>query len=160
MRKQPIVFSLVTSSGFVAAAIRQCTHSQYSHVEWLMPDGRRLGARADGVKIRAADYAKFSRELRIQVEVYEPQYRAFEDFMRLQLGKPYDFVAIAGFVAPPVRRVDWKEDSHWFCSELMGRGAELIGVYNGTAPLLPYNGMSPGDFGLVTRPFGQIIYER
>jgi hypothetical protein len=159
-----VLLSLVTSTGPVSGGIRWGTHSKYSHAEWLMSEGcyagRRLGARADGgVQIRPGDYAKFTHELLISVPMSEKQYRDWETFMYKQLDKHYDFTAVFAFAFPFLRRQDWRNDTHWFCSELMTAGFEWVGVYNGKKLVLPYNAVSPGDCALVTAPFGDIIYE-
>jgi uncharacterized protein YycO len=41
-----------------------------------------------------------------------------------QIGKPYDFLAVA---AMPFRR-DWRDDKRWFCSELAIAGFEQAGI--------------------------------
>jgi uncharacterized protein YycO len=50
----------------------------------------------------------------VQVEVRAPDEAAALDFARLQLGKPYDWTAIVGFI---VQR-NWAEPDAWFCNEL------------------------------------------
>ncbi len=60
-------------------------------------------------------------------------------FAHAQVGKPYDYTAIAGFLA----RRDWREDDSWFCSELQAAAFEA-----GRRPLLnptiSINRISPG----------------
>lgn len=49
------------------------------------------------------------------IEVWVPNPRAAADFVKAQLGKPYDWTAIFSFLL----RRNWQEDDKWFCSELV-----------------------------------------
>jgi len=114
-----IIIRFVTCHDPVSDAIRHFEYGFWaSHVEALMPDGTLLGAHAeDGVKARPHDYDKdeFTRELYVHLPASPDQTDAFHSFLRAQIGKPYDFWAIAGIVA----QRDWNDTNRWFCSELI-----------------------------------------
>ena len=105
----------------------------FSHVDILLDDGSLLGARSDsvggkppGVQIRPADYVKdWTHQVVIAVPCVPAQKAAALDFAFKQLGKPYDKLAIAGFI---VGR-DWRSPDHWFCSELGARVGEAGGFF-------------------------------
>jgi hypothetical protein len=144
----------------ISAAIRYGTHSKYSHVEAITDDHKRLGALSKGgVQIRDYDYDKFTSELQLSFWVTSQQHRIFWDFLNNQVGKPYDKWAIAAFIIPSIRKEDWRDNSHWFCSELIGAAEEQIGLFNYTPLLLTKNSLSPGDCALITRPFSRIVHE-
>ena len=59
-----------------------------------MDDGRLLGARSDGgVLIRPPNYEKFARVERVVISVPYYRERAYWDFLKAQIGKPYDKLA-------------------------------------------------------------------
>lgn len=104
-----ITLQFSTQDKIFARLIDWWTWGDYSHVDMILTDGRWLGARYDGVKAREP-YA-VSKCLQVTVE-------APSEVMNValsQIGKPYDFMAILGFI---VHR-DWQEDDSWICSELI-----------------------------------------
>lgn len=90
--------------------IRTATWSRISHVDFVLPDGRLLGARGSGgVAIR--EPGEYSHCERFHVE-------APADVLKLaasQIGKPYDWAGILGFAT----RQNWQSEDKWFCSELV-----------------------------------------
>lgn len=129
--------------------IRRGTHSRFSHVDIVYPDGTLVGARNDthrdwkgqwntGVQRRPPDYADFNVRERIVVSVTADEEAAIYDFVNLQIGKPYDTLAIEGFVAGR----DWRDPRAWFCSELVAAAFEhgaLLTV------LTPESKVTPND---------------
>jgi len=119
----------VTSSNLISAAIRAGEYGFWcSHVEAVMPDGSLLGAHADGgVQARPAGYdqATLTHELYVDLPATTPQDAAFHDFLRHQVGKPYDITAIAALVAER----DWTETDSWFCSELQAAALRACGWF-------------------------------
>jgi uncharacterized protein YycO len=98
-----------------------------THCE-IVVDGGYLGARLDGgVRVRPVDYdaGKFSREEIVAVPATDVQERCFLEFAFAQLGKPYDWSAIAAFY---VSR-DWQDDRAWWCSELTGASFVANGMF-------------------------------
>ena len=98
--------------------IRRFTWSPYSHVELVLPDGRLLGARGDGgVAIR--EPARAPVVARFAVEAPD----SVIDTALQQLGRPYDWAAIAGIVT----RRNWQQPDRWFCSELVAWAFDRAG---------------------------------
>lgn len=111
----------MTEDGWQSRAIRWLTWSDFSHVDFRLPDGSLLGARLDGgVQIRKPDYAKFTAKAIYRADAPD----TVLDFARKQVGKPYDARGILNF---GLHR-NWKDDSSWFCSELVAAAFDQAGV--------------------------------
>jgi hypothetical protein len=129
-----ITLRFVSSSDIVSRIIRGGELGfLYQHVEARMPDGTLLGAHADGgVQARAADYDKtYIQDLYVTVPCQPDAVATFHDFLRSQIGKPYDMKAIAemadGFVTGEAP--SWPDSPSWICSALITAGlltAEII----------------------------------
>lgn len=113
-----ITLRWVTSHSAVSDGIRLFEYGFWAtHVEAVMPDGKLLGAHIDGgVQERPSGYdaAQMTRQQFVSFDVALDMEKKFLDFLRAQVGKPYDVTAIAAFVAGR----DWQEPDSWFCSEL------------------------------------------
>ena len=110
----------ITEKDFSSWAIRWFTWSDWSHVDFALPSGKFLGARLDGgVQIRPHDYIKPSDFCYAYVTVEDP--RRIYGWATSQIGKPYDWRAIAGFLP----RENWHDPGHWFCSELVAQAFQL-----------------------------------
>ena len=122
----------------------------YSHVDTVLPDGRLLGARSDevggapaGVQIRDPGYVGSNLVLRIDVASSDEQAKIYYDFVRSQIGKPYDEQAILAFVAGR----NWQDPEAWFCSELVAAGLEYASI---VLPLAaPTAKITPADLILI-----------
>jgi uncharacterized protein YycO len=119
---QNIKLRFVTCGDLVSALIRDKTFCAYSHVEFVLNDGTTLGAHAEGgVAIRPANYDNFTKIAVFNVPVATDEVKAsILAFAMAQVGKPYDFGAIAGLVL----NRDWRNTSKWFCSELVAAAFE------------------------------------
>ena len=112
----------ITEEDFSSRLIRWFTWSDWSHVDFVLRDGRFLGARLDGgVLIRPHDYIIPSAFRYAYVEVPDP--RKVYGWATTQVDKPYDWKAIVGFLP----RVEWHDPHRWFCSELVAAGFERMG---------------------------------
>jgi hypothetical protein len=128
-----ITLQFVTCSDPGSWAIRTFQRGWCSHVDSVMDDGRLLGARLDGgVAIRPPNYEKWSRVERVVISVPYYKERAYWDFLKAQVGKPYDKLAIVAFA---VNR-DWRETDAWFCDELVAAGLEKAEVVRKLAPMV------------------------
>ena len=126
----PITIQLSTEADFVSASIRYLTDCDYSHVDFVMPSGVKLpdgtitaggellGARGDGVKCRPANYAKFTR---VQRYYFPGAPNSIYTFAVTQIGKPYNFVAIANFL---IQKRNWREDNTLYCAEYVEYSCE------------------------------------
>ena len=157
--------SFVTEASLGSQAIRWFTHSDFSHVDIITPDGHRLGARSDhpvrphdpvkprgvfgdmythkvaGVQKRAMDYAKFTLDKRLVIECSAAQARGAYAWLYDQLGKPYDKRGLfASFLFD--RPVPWYDERAWWCSELA-----TVFVHNAGFPACrtPASRVSPND---------------
>lgn len=99
----------------------------FSHVDALLPNGDCLGSRhgrdggyPPGVQIRKPGYAPFTRTLVVTLPCTDEVEAAFYGWLRTQIGKPYDTLAILAFAAER----NWREDNAWFCDEFIAAGME------------------------------------
>lgn len=123
-----------------------------THVEAVLPDGRLLGAHADGgVEARACDYDKGTRSRVTIVELpcTPEQEIAFLGFLNDQIGKPYDVAVIAQIALGAfLGERDWSATDHWICSELQAAALEASGWF--AAPLASsVNHITPRDLLLI-----------
>lgn len=103
--------------------IRYWTFYDYSHVEFVLPEGY-LGARVNGgVQIRPFDYVKPAKEVFAQVDLPAAKEWAVLSYAKAQVGKPYDLGAIIGLVL----KQDWENKNAWFCSELVATAFDIAG---------------------------------
>ena len=122
--------------------------ADFSHVDTVLPDGRLLGARSDrvggappGVQIRNPDYVGQSVVLRVDLEnANELESAAYYEFVKAQIGKPYDEEGILAFIAGR----DWHDPQAWFCSELCTAALEACHYF--PYPIAtPSNKVTPPD---------------
>ena len=121
--------------------IQIATWGDYSHVDFETPEGKWLGARFVGGVDEREPY-EVARYIRF--EVPDAPTSVLER-LRTQLHRPYDYLALVGFVA----RQDWRIDDSWICSELMAWAFEQENF-----PLLRgdrFNRITPRDLMLSTR---------
>ena len=119
-----ITLRFVTHADAVSAGIRLGEYGFWaSHVEAVMPDGKLLGAHYEGgvlAREKGYDAGKMERELIVSLPCDDATAQKFHDFLRGELGKPYDLRAIASLVAER----DWRTPDSWFCSELQTAALE------------------------------------
>lgn len=141
-----IVLQFVRGTDAGADLIAWFSHGGYSHVDAVLRDGLlgarsdRLGGRPPGVQVRAPGYVQGCEVLRVEIECPPAMADTFETFLRAQVGKPYDVEGIAGFI---VGR-DWRDDSAWFCSELVSAALERCSYFE-HALSAPTNKITPAD---------------
>lgn len=119
MRKTLLRFS--AGNDPISWIIQQRTGCFYSHVDFLVGD-RFLGALpGGGVQYRDCIHneTKFT--------IYElPGLKNGHEYLESQIGKPYDYWAIAGLFLLFPR--NWQDDSKWFCSEAVAASLLYAGV--------------------------------
>ena len=141
-----ITFRNITEAGITSALIRFWSRSAYSHSEvWCPPhavgnkEAGWLGARfSGGVQVRPPDYCVPTASDIVHVSLDVQEELLFWDFLKSQLGKPYDWLAIVSFVV----RFRMRLKNHWFCSELMNSAMEATKHY----PSIASDLLTPGDF--------------
>jgi hypothetical protein len=112
-----------------------------------MPDGTLLGAHYDGgVQARPHGYdgTELTREDFVSIPATPEMTDTFHTFLRAQIGKPYDTVAIAGIVA----QRDWRKDDAWFCSELIAAALCHCGFFPDHLAT-EFNHVTPRDLLLI-----------
>lgn len=95
--------------------IRAATWSPWSHVDVIMPNDLRLGARGGKGVIITGVVTEASEKAVYEVELTAEQADKFFTALKSQLGKGYDWWGIIGFTL----RKDWHKENAWFCSELV-----------------------------------------
>lgn len=100
----------------VSWLIRIFTWSRFSHTAIVEDDVYIIDSTMTHGGVQRRRLAEIIEEYPTLVIVdvaVEDETKALE-FARSQLGKPYDWTAIVGFIM----RRDWADESDWFCSEL------------------------------------------
>jgi len=106
-----ILLQLSTQSNLCDAVIRLFTRSEYSHVDFVMPNGDLFGAHPlKGVSRRAP--GPVARRLLLTADAPARVLEIAEG----ELGKPYDYTAVFSQI---IFGRDWQRPDSWFCSELI-----------------------------------------
>lgn len=97
--------------------IRLACWSQWSHVAIQADDFTVIHSTFWGRGVHRTRITELLREYSAHewVDIAVPDESSAIAFLRGQLGRPYDWTALLGFL---VRR-DWAEPDRWFCSELL-----------------------------------------
>ena len=127
----------------VTVGVQIYTHSWVTHVDFVLPDGRLLGATPFGVRIR-----NWTPAIHTVRYTFHADAEKVLGFALAQVGKPYDYVGLSGYVF----RVGFlHQPRSWFCSSLVATAALQGGVdLSGVSPRFT----SPGrikDSPLLTR---------
>lgn len=91
-----------------------------SHVDAVLPEGllgafeREVSGYPSGVFVRAPGYIKLAAQVRVEIPCTDEQRAAWLSFLRQQVGKPYDWNAIAGFITGSYR----PDTKGWMCSKV------------------------------------------
>ncbi len=108
--------------------IRLWTWSRVSHCEFEFSDGIQIVAAMEAGRVIATRNRKYTWEYNYKLDISDKQERVLRDWCESQLGKPYDYTALAPLnVLIPRQKKQWKDDSRWMCSELCAYGLELVG---------------------------------
>jgi hypothetical protein len=103
---------------------------QQTHCEALLPEGGVIGSWfRGGVQIKPVGYdvGAFSHEMFLDLDMTADETGDFISFLKSQLGKPYDALAIVAFAAGR----DWQCPDSWFCSEFVAAGMVAAGIFPG-----------------------------
>ena len=140
-----IEIEFVGTNSLAGRVIKWGTMSDIDHAQFVLADGRRLGAMpGQGVAYGPPPAAGATVE---RHKIDAPQ--SVIDFAVEQLGKPYDWGAVLAIGARITLNRDWRETDRWFCSELVAAAFEAGGV-----PLVHARDLAvitPRDLTLSTR---------
>ena len=149
-------WQLVRGDSWSSGEIAYFGGGDFSHIDFIDTDGSCIGARSDkigiiqpGVQRRPASYEKW--KLRVVFTLTTAtlaQESAFRSFIYAQLGKPYDKLAIWGFILGR----SWEETDRWICSELQCAALEAAGIVGKL--YLSANRITPNDMSLILSCIG------
>lgn len=144
MAMRSIKLQFVDEPQFYALPIRWFSHSEFCHVDYVTDRGTLIGARPwGGVAERAADYTAFKTKVVVEIPVSDDAKAKAEAWLAGQIGKPYDYGGLVGFLADR----NWSADDKWFCSELTAGMLLACGLWPVTAA--PLWRVTPNDLYLV-----------
>ena len=117
-------FWFCRSETIAGKVIRLMTMGKWNHVGIEVNDIVYDADAGRGVTTASLDIflARYTEAEAVDVAV--PKAEAFISFLKSQIGKPYDYLAILAF---PFRR-DWQREEAWFCSEYAAKAALVGGV--------------------------------
>jgi len=151
-----IQLQFFSGTGLSSKAIEWFSAGNLSHVGALLPDGNYLDSRSDkegaaaaGVQIRPKAIEGKEAAVVFNVPATAEQEAKFWQFLRSQIGKPYDVPGILAFITAR----DWREPDSWFCSELQAAALEHAGVIHSL--YLPANKVTPVALALVCSAIGE-----
>lgn len=151
-----------TSTAFASGIIRRLTHSPWSHVDIVMPDGL-LGVSGKddsisdigGVRIRPFNEWPYLTKpkvacLNCSADITDRIHAAAAS----QIGKPFDNSAMWGMLEDQAleKNRNWRDPNQWFCSELVAWALETGGLFPYPLAVLK-NRISPADILLMINPF-------
>jgi hypothetical protein len=148
-----VVIQFSSSTAWQSWVIRKLCHSDFSHVDLVLPDGNLLGASdmgplspclagsSQGVAIRPPNYQEFY--IRRNAVIATPLADRIYELARSQLGKPFDSGAMKSFFGEEDR--NWEETECWFCSELVA-WCFMKAPYWSIPIMWAKNRVTPGDF--------------
>lgn len=155
-----------TSKAFASGIIRRLTHSPFSHVDFVVPEGL-LGVSgkddtihdAGGVCVRPKQAWPYLTPPKVaHIQCSEETAANVINVCRTQIGKPFDHSALFAFFDDQATEKhcmevrDWRNSTCWFCSELVAWSLEQGGLF-------PYelavakNRVTPADVLLMINPF-------
>lgn len=109
--------------------IRLWTWSQCSHCEFEFSDGMIIVPAMEYGSTIAARNRNYTWEYVYDVPVTVEQEQALRQWAEDQIGKPYDYTALAPLnVLIPRKKKNWRDDTRWMCSEFCAYGLELVGI--------------------------------
>jgi len=157
-----VKIGLYRGKSFVSKRIKKRTRSVYSHAAMHLEDGTVIEAWADGFTSGKVYHRPLGEGHTpgTPIDMYEiidtVDWIAVEEFLLAQVGKPYDWRMVWGFVTHRRRETAGSRDK-WFCSELAFQALQ-VGGFNLFRNTEPYE-VSPGLLGrsVDLKPCGVII---
>ena len=112
------MIALYKGTSILSRLIRWRTWSEYSHAAWVFPDGSVIEAWKGGVTHAPSILAGHAPDTEVHLftlDLTTEQRWAIQDFLIAQIGKPYDYAGILGFLTASKT----ENPGRWFCSELI-----------------------------------------
>jgi uncharacterized protein YycO len=108
--------------------IRLWTWSKCSHCEFEFSDGMIIVPAMEAGRVIATKNRKYTWEHVYNIPVTPEQEQLIRQWAEDQIGKPYDYTALAPLnVLIPRTKKQWKNDDIWMCSEFCAYALELVG---------------------------------
>jgi len=112
------MIALYKGTSALSRLIRWRTWSDYSHAAWVFPDQSVIEAWKGGVTHAPSILAGHAPDTEVHLFTLDltiEQRWAIQDFLIAQIGKPYDYGGILGFLTASKT----EHPNRWFCSELL-----------------------------------------
>ena len=112
------MIALYKGTSALSRLIRWRTWSDYSHAAWVFPDHSVIEAWKGGVTHAPGILAGHAPDTEVHLVTLDltiEQRWAVQDFLIAQIGKPYDYAGILGFLTASKT----ENPDRWFCSELI-----------------------------------------
>lgn len=115
----------VNAPTFSSRLIRAIERTEASHCGVLRPDGTVVDSTFLHRGVRAWQRDEWMQGRTLIAEVAFPVRRLDDGmgWLDMQIGKPYDWTALAGWLL----WLDWQQDDSWYCSELAIACAQACG---------------------------------
>ena len=121
------MIALYKGTSALSRLIRWRTWSDYSHAAWVFPDHSVIEAWKGGVTHAPGILAGHAADTEVHLFALDltiEQRWAIQDFLIRQIGKPYDYAGILGFLAA----AKTENPNRWFCSELIFAACKRAGI--------------------------------
>ncbi len=121
------MIALYKGTSALSRLIRWRTWSDYSHAAWVFPDQSVIEAWKGGVTHAPSILAGHAPDTEVHLftlDLTMDQRWAIQDFLIAQIGKPYDYAGILGFLTASKT----ENPARWFCSELLFTACKTAGI--------------------------------
>ena len=106
---------------------RLYTWSPASHCELVFSDGMSIYPAMENAHI-IMTRTDYRNEIHFELDITKREEAVVREWAYSQIGKPYDYTALAPFnVLIPRTKKQWKDHNQWMCSEFAAYGLDLIG---------------------------------
>jgi hypothetical protein len=147
-----------SSTAFASQMIRRLCHSEFSHVDIILPEGLLGVSGVDaelndlgGVRIRPFAPWPYQATPKV-VHLITPVAERVIEIAKGEIGKPFDDTALYAFISDSPGDRSWDAPNKWFCSELIGYCLKKADFFPYTL-LSAKNRITPSDLLLMLNPF-------
>jgi uncharacterized protein YycO len=114
---------LYKGRGLISWSIRWFTRSRFSHAAIMLPNGDVIEA-WQGAGVRITQLKSRKNVVSLATDLNPEQAAAVESFLLNEVGSPYDYWNILGFITRRPRR----SNRAWHCSEIVYAAYQAAGV--------------------------------